>query len=105
MYKRVISLFLCLTMIISLLPINAFANMQQRSDFNTTVDVGPLLTDVAVEGAALVDGRYTVEMGKSYNIKLTFQENDTLEMDMSDYIYFNLPAGITPTSASSAQLK
>ena len=105
MYKRVISLFLCLTMIISLLPINAFANMQQRSDFNTTVDVGPLLTDVAVEGAVLVDGRYTVEMGKSYNIKLTFQENDTLEMDMSDYIYFNLPAGITPTSASSAQLK
>ena len=101
--KRFLSGFLALLMLLTMMPLAIFAEGEPEAlSYNVTKDVTSLLTSVELEGATRgEDGKYYVDANQAFSIKLTISENSDLEMDMSDSIYFELPAGVVATSENN----
>ena len=102
MKKRMVSIFLCVIMILTLIPVNGFAEAIPVTNANpvtnadpVTKDITPLVTSVVLIGVDQdEDGTYHVRPNQSYSIKMSFQETADLEMDMTNTVWFSLPQGI-----------
>ncbi len=94
--RRFFSGLLAIILAAAQLPTIVLADKQAKADdFPVTKDVTSLMTMVEMEGVSQgADGKYYVEANKPYKFKLTVSEKDSLEMDMSDAIYFVLPEGV-----------
>ena len=95
MKSKVLRIFLCLAMCLSLSPTVAFAETVNSDGQAVTKDLSPLLTNVELSGVSKDEnGEYYVSANKPYNISLVFAENSALELDMTDSVSFKLPDGV-----------
>ncbi len=96
--KRIFSGILSLMMILTYSSMDVFAAGGTDGLAKITKDVAPLMTGFELTGEGVTvdeDGVYHVKANTAYNLKLAFEENKDLEMDMSDYIQFSMPDGST----------
>lgn len=76
------------------------ASEAPKADKTFTKDISSLLTSVEVEGLDLVNGVYQATAKENYSLHLKFKETGDLEFDMTDYIEFPLPEGISVNDAN-----
>ncbi|MCF0135319.1 MAG: hypothetical protein HUJ69_02750, partial [Lachnospiraceae bacterium] len=91
--KRILAFVMSVFMLIGMLPLSALAADENTP---TTKRLNDLLTgfELSGEGVELVDGVYSVKPKTNFTLSLHFRENDSWEYDMTDYIYYELPAGV-----------
>ncbi|MCF0135723.1 MAG: hypothetical protein HUJ69_04810, partial [Lachnospiraceae bacterium] len=97
--KRVLAIALSLFMLLSAFPQSVLA--AEAEEYAVTKDLNQLLVSAEFKNVDKdSEGNYSIKAGESYTIALSFRENSSLEYDMTDYVYFKLPAGIVANGAS-----
>lgn len=101
MKKRLLSIFLCIAMLLSVVPARAFAE-EGPAAYDVTDDLSELISDIEIIGLDVdEDGNYQVHANQPYSLKVTFKEKADLEMDMTGSVHYALPRGLVSPNESN----